>query len=151
MQQQHGRPEPFRAWRRVMAVLAALTLVSVAACIQDGAEPGAFSGPSELGLSLALTASPDRLPLDGASQSVIGVHARDENGNNVANLANGARYQRQCPVRRQWVGGRKGSDDHRVQLELWRRQRVQCGADDLQHVYAGRHLRGATDRYGQRG
>ena len=86
MQQQHDRPEPFRTWRLVIAVLTALTLVSVAACIQDGAEPGAFSGPSELGLSLALTASPDRLPLDGASQSVIGVHARDEHGNNVANL-----------------------------------------------------------------
>lgn len=86
MQQEHDRPEAFRAWRRVMAVLTALTLASVAACIQDGAEPGPFSGPSELGLSLALTASPDRLPLDGASQAVIGIHVRNENGGNVVNL-----------------------------------------------------------------
>ena len=58
MQQQHDRPEPFRTSPLVMAVLTALTLVSVAACIQDGAEPGAFSGPSELGLSLALDGQP---------------------------------------------------------------------------------------------
>ena len=72
--------------RLPIAVLAVLVLASVPACIHDTAEPGLFSGPSELGLALALTASPDRLPLDGVSQSVVGIHARDENGDNVANL-----------------------------------------------------------------
>ena len=45
-----------------------------------------MSGPSELGLSLALTASPDALPLDGVSQTLIGIFARDRNARALSNL-----------------------------------------------------------------
>ena len=47
---------------------------------------GPVSGPSELGLSLALTASPDALPLDGVSQTLIGIFARDRNARALSNL-----------------------------------------------------------------
>ncbi len=48
--------------------------------------PGSFVGPSELALSLQLTAAPDVLPLDGAARSVVSVLARDERARPVAQL-----------------------------------------------------------------
>ena len=73
----------FRA--RVALFAVALAAVTLPACQQD-ATPDLFIGPSELGLSLTLSASPDVLPLDGASQSLVSILARDGSGQVVANV-----------------------------------------------------------------
>ena len=53
-----------------------LFAVALAACQQDATfDP--VVGPSELALSLTLSARPDVLPLDGASQSRVTIHARE--------------------------------------------------------------------------
>ena len=44
-----------------------------------------LQGPSELGLSLTITANPDVLSMDGASQSRITIEARDANGQLLPN------------------------------------------------------------------
>ena len=64
------------------AVLAAVTL---SACQKD-ASVDSFVGPSELGLALTLTASPTVLALDGASQSLVTILARDGFGQVVPNV-----------------------------------------------------------------
>ena len=67
--------------RRTAARAAACLLAAAAvSCgIEKQSAPG-LAGPSELGLSLTLTASPDRVPRDGVSQSTVTVRAFDENG-----------------------------------------------------------------------
>lgn len=59
--------------------------VGLAACTKSASNP-APSGPSELGLSLQLQASPDVLTLDGQSQSTITVIARGPDGKPAANV-----------------------------------------------------------------
>ncbi|MCE2514863.1 MAG: hypothetical protein J4F37_07620 [Acidobacteria bacterium] len=54
--------------------------------MQERVLPETFVGPSELALSLRLTAAPDVLPLDGAARSVVSVLARDERARPVAQL-----------------------------------------------------------------
>ena len=71
---------PYRSLMIAAAVLASACTVS-----RTPAPP--LQGPSELGLSLAITASPDVLSQDGASQSQITVHARDANGQVASNVA----------------------------------------------------------------
>ena len=66
--------------------VAALAL-SLGACTTKKTEPPAPSGPSELGTSLALTATPDLLPQDGSSTSQIVIRAFDQNGQPVRNLS----------------------------------------------------------------
>ena len=51
-------------WRSPLSVVALCVTV---ACVQDAGRPGPLGGPSELGLSLSLTATPDMLPLDGTT------------------------------------------------------------------------------------
>jgi chitinase len=69
------------------SVLAA-TLVLAAACTVHQTEgPPSLTGPSEFALSLSITATPDSLSQDGASQSAIRVQARDENGRARSNLS----------------------------------------------------------------
>ena len=69
-----------------MALFAvALAAAPLAACQQD-ATLDQFTGPSELGLSLTLSASPDVLPVDGASQSLVSILARDGAGQVLANV-----------------------------------------------------------------
>jgi PKD repeat protein len=58
--------------------------VVIAGCSVDKATPPALMGPSELGLSVTLTASPDQLPRDGSSQSVVTVTVRDASGRPVS-------------------------------------------------------------------
>ena len=70
---------------RVALFVVALAAVTLAGCQKD-ASPDAFIGPSELALSLALSASPDVLPLDGASQSLVSILVRDGSGQVVANV-----------------------------------------------------------------
>jgi PKD repeat protein len=70
--------------RRVTEVLAAVIVAgAVAGCsVEDSARP-TLTGPSEFALSVTLTAAPDQLPPDGASQSVITVTVRDASGRPV--------------------------------------------------------------------
>ena len=72
--------------RAAVIGVAVSVLVSLYGCLQDDAKPGALTGPSALGLSLALFANPDVLPFDGASQSQIVVEARDANGQPQPNV-----------------------------------------------------------------
>jgi PKD repeat protein len=75
-----------RAFHRVLAA-ATLVALSVPACTVKKADNPPSSGPSELSLSLNATATPDRLPQDGASQSQIIVFARDGSARPVTNLS----------------------------------------------------------------
>lgn len=70
--------------RTLLAALAAV--VGAAGCTLDSPEPPAPTGPSTFGLSISVTASPDILPEDGVSQSVIRIRARDANGQPLANV-----------------------------------------------------------------
>jgi hypothetical protein len=71
------------AIKRLFVMMAA---VGLSACTLDKTPIPALAGPSELGLSLTITASPDQLPEDGASQSVITVLALDANSQPVSGL-----------------------------------------------------------------
>lgn len=63
---------------RALSVLAAAALAS--ACTLQDVEPPSPIGPSTLALSLNVTASPDILPEDGVSTSLVTIVARDANG-----------------------------------------------------------------------
>ena len=76
------------------AAVALLVVAGAAACSLDNQERPSLSGPSELGLSIAMTASPDQLPRDGSSQSVVTLTARDPAGRPVA----GQRLNLSMPV-----------------------------------------------------
>lgn len=68
--------------------LVALTLsLMVAGCGLDEQTVPSLTGPSELGLSLSVTASPDAILQDGAAQSVIEIVARDASGQPVPGKA----------------------------------------------------------------
>jgi len=68
----------FRSRAQWAAVAVAAVLVS--ACGLDKQTQPSLIGPSQTGLAINLTASPDTLPRDGSSQSVITVVARDSQG-----------------------------------------------------------------------
>jgi PKD repeat protein len=55
-------------------------VLAFAGCSLDKQAAPPLTGPSELGLSLAVTATPDVITQDGQSQSTIQVIARDSNG-----------------------------------------------------------------------
>ena len=73
-----------RTVRSSIVVLAAL--IAFASCTMKDSKRPPLSGPSELGLSLALSAVPDVLTQDGAAQSQVVVFARDANAQPVRNL-----------------------------------------------------------------
>jgi hypothetical protein len=63
----------------------ALALVLFSGCtVQEQSIPTSLSGPSELGLGLSLTATPESLPRDGSSISRITARAFDNNGKALA-------------------------------------------------------------------
>jgi PKD repeat protein len=68
-----------------LAALAA-AILAAASCTVSKTPAPPLQGPSELGLSLTITASPDVLSMDGASQSKITIEARDANGQLLPNL-----------------------------------------------------------------
>jgi len=73
--------------RRVFALIAvAAAAVLVSACTVKKTEQPALTGPSELALSLNLTANPDILEQDGTSQSRVVILARDASGLPVKGL-----------------------------------------------------------------
>jgi PKD repeat protein len=70
--------------RRLFVLLA---LLAAGGCALDKQNAPGLTGPSELGLSIRLTASPDVVSWDGVSQSVIEVTATDANGQPVRGLS----------------------------------------------------------------
>lgn len=71
------------AFRSVFLAVFAAT----AACTVHGTDVPDLAGPSEFGLSLALTATPDSISQDGASQSSIAVVARGPDGTAKAGVS----------------------------------------------------------------
>ena len=65
--------------------VAALAL-SMGACTTNKTEPPPPSGPSELGTSLAISATPDQLPQDGQSTAQVVIRAYDPNGQPLRNV-----------------------------------------------------------------
>src|SRR5882672_5274175 len=72
---------------RLKILSAGLALASAAACTVSSTDIPSLSGPSELALSVGITASPDTITQDGSSQSVINLTARDAYGKSVAGQA----------------------------------------------------------------
>jgi hypothetical protein len=76
----------FRRWlQRGAATVGFGALLAGVGCGLDETKVPPLFGPSELGLSLQMGASPDVLNADGVSQSVVSITARDENGRPAAN------------------------------------------------------------------
>ncbi len=72
---------------RALRALTLLLAVAVAgACTVKNTTAPPLSGPSELGLSLTIQATPDVLTQDGSSQSQVVVLARDANAQPVRNV-----------------------------------------------------------------
>ena len=74
--------------RRIARLTVLLYAAAVAAsgCTMQEVEAPPLMGPSELSLSVLVTATPDTVTEDGASQSVIDIIARDENAQPRANV-----------------------------------------------------------------
>jgi PKD repeat protein len=63
-----------------------LVLVASAACTVHGVDVPQMSGPSEFAQSVAVTALPDSILQDGASQSSIAIVVRDANGKGTSGV-----------------------------------------------------------------
>lgn len=70
---------------RIVAAASMVAALAATGCSLGDQSAPSLTGPSEFGLSVTMTASPDQLPRDGSSQSVISVIARDAQGRPVAN------------------------------------------------------------------
>jgi PKD repeat protein len=70
-----------------LAVGALVATAGVSGCTLKEQNAPPLAGPSELSTSVTLTATPDMLPQDGASQSMITIVARDAANQPIANLA----------------------------------------------------------------
>ncbi|MEX2270853.1 MAG: PKD domain-containing protein [Vicinamibacterales bacterium] len=71
---------------RTLIVSAALVLTAASGCTLDSIDAPPLTGPSSFALDLTVTATPDILPEDGVSTTVIRIVARDHNNQPVANL-----------------------------------------------------------------
>ena len=67
-------------------LLIAAPVAFSAACTMGDTKAPPLTGPSELSLALAVTATPDLIAANGASQSVIGIVARDAFGQAKGNV-----------------------------------------------------------------
>jgi PKD repeat protein len=72
--------------RIALTVLFSTAAIAGSGCNLSEVEQPPLMGPSELALSVALTATPDTVTEDGASQSVIDIIARDQNAQPRANV-----------------------------------------------------------------
>jgi hypothetical protein len=72
--------------RALTACTLLVGIAALAACTVKETPTPALAGPSELGLSLSLQASPDVLVQDGESQTHVVIQARNVNGQPVPNL-----------------------------------------------------------------
>lgn len=73
--------------RAFRALTLLLTVALAAACSVKNTQTPGLSGPSELGLSLTMAATPDIITQDGASQAQVIVIARDSTSKPVAGLS----------------------------------------------------------------
>jgi PKD repeat protein len=64
-----------------------MAAMALAGCTLQNQSAPSLTGPSELALSLAITASPDLITQDGTSQSVVSVVARDAAGQPIRGLS----------------------------------------------------------------
>ena len=62
-------------------------LVLLNGCTLKKQETPSLTGPSTLGTSVQMSASPDTLQLDGASQSNVTIQASDSNGQPKRNMS----------------------------------------------------------------
>src|SRR6476646_2037786 len=62
---------------RVHRIGLAVAAIAVSACGLDKQTQPSLMGPADGGQSIQMTATPDQLPRDGSSQSVVTVIARD--------------------------------------------------------------------------
>src|SRR5690242_7150750 len=69
--------------RRGAWAVVALTAIATSACSLDNQKAPSLIGPSGLGKQVIVTASPDQLPRDATSQSVITVEVRDASGKGI--------------------------------------------------------------------
>lgn len=76
-----------RTLPRIPAVGALIALLALNACELDKVKIPPLIGPSELGVSLYMSAQPDLLPADGVSVSAIVVTVRDPDGRPLPNRA----------------------------------------------------------------
>lgn len=72
--------------KHITNMLVLLIMVFAAGCMMSDTQPPPLAGPSEMSLSLTMTANPDVLSLDGSSQTLVMVEARDANGQPAANV-----------------------------------------------------------------
>jgi PKD repeat protein len=72
--------------RSLAATLTAALCVAAAGCTMKEAEVPPITGPSGFANTVEMTASPDVVPEDGTSRSIINLVARDANALPVANL-----------------------------------------------------------------
>jgi PKD repeat protein len=79
--------------RGVRCVGAVALAIGTAACTMKSQEAPDLAGPSEFAQSITVSASPDVLSQDGASQSVISVVARGPNGEPLRNVSMRAEVQ----------------------------------------------------------
>jgi PKD repeat protein len=73
--------------RLIASSTAVIVAALVSACTVKKQEAPPLSGPSEFGLSITVNASPDVLALDGGSQSLVSITARDANSQPLRNLS----------------------------------------------------------------
>jgi PKD repeat protein len=76
----------FLSKRAITGAVLAACLAS-AACTMKSQEAPPLTGPSGLGTSIVITVTPDVLTQDGASQSLVAITARDENGSPLRSLS----------------------------------------------------------------
>jgi hypothetical protein len=79
-------PKAFRG-RRPVAAVGLCLLLAHGGCSTDKVTVPELSGPSELGLSIKLDATPDILTADGSSTSAVQATVRDQNGKPKAGQA----------------------------------------------------------------
>lgn len=77
---------PRRLRRAARLAWLPLVVMTAASACTNKADTAPGTGPSELGLSLGVTASPDVLELDGLSQSTITITARGPDGGPMNNV-----------------------------------------------------------------
>jgi PKD repeat protein len=70
---------------RVSAAVCGAALLFLGACTTKETATPPLTGPSELSTSISITLSPDVVTQDGASQSLVTIVARDQNGNPLRN------------------------------------------------------------------
>jgi PKD domain len=69
-----------------LGMLVAAAVLCSGACTVHQSDPLTLSGPSELALSLDMSATPDHVSQDGSSTSTIAVTAKEINGRVVSNV-----------------------------------------------------------------